>query len=346
MKFPKVFKDSKPTSGEDALRKLERKYPNESVISDILTFRKTSKLISTFLEAKFDEDGRMRTSYNTSGTETGRISSSKNIWGTGMNLQNIPVGKTKGVENIRHLYIAGKGNVFVKGDLSQAETRVVAEILKRVGDETLSNLYKDSNFDIHKWMAGFIYNKLECDVSKEEREVGKLANHSGNYGAGPKVLMARALKQGVKGIDWNTSQKILDARHRAIPGLRIWWRSVEAQLLKTRTITTCFGRRRIFFGRLDDSTYREAYAFEPQSLVADVCNSVFTSLSNTLDSDCWPLLQVHDEVVIECPKDKVDYVVDSFTKASFIPLFINEIPLIIPIDISIGPNWRDTTPYE
>lgn len=349
MKLPRMYKDGKLTTNEEALRKLEKKYPNEPALVKIIECRKAVKLIGTYLNAKLDEDGRMRTSYNVSGTVTGRISSSKTIWGTGLDLQNIPVGKSRGVENIRHLFIAGEGNVFIKGDLSQADTRATAEIILRdTGDATLHDLYRNPDFDIHTWMASKIFNLVESKIDKYQRDVGKLSNHSGNYGAGPNVLMAKATKDGIKGINYQFAKKMIVVRHAAIPGLRKWWRCVERKLEGTRTITTCLGRRRIFFGRLDDSSVlREAYAFEPQSVASgDVCNIIFRRLHKSLKSGCFPILQVFDEVVVECPEADIDYAVAEMRKAAIIPLFINEVPLLIPIDISVGKNWRDMSPYD
>jgi len=108
MGFPKVVKDDKVTTDEKALRALEHKYPNEPILDHIIMYRKTKKLVSTYLKAKADEDGKMRTSWNPSGTESGRISSSKTIWKTGLQMQNIPKGISRGVVNIRDIFIAGK----------------------------------------------------------------------------------------------------------------------------------------------------------------------------------------------------------------------------------------------
>ncbi len=350
LRFPTMHMKGKVTVDEVALRKLEKRYPNEIILSKIIGYRKVVKLVGTYLNVNIDEDSRMRTSYNASGTKGARISSSKTLRGTGLDLQNIPAGRSRGVVNIRHLFIAGKNKKLVKGDLSQAETRIVSEILYRCGDNTLHELYKNPNFDIHKWMATFIYGKIVDAIIKLERDVGKLANHSGNYGAGPNVLMAKALKDGIEGIDYNFAQLIMLARHRAIPGLKVWWSTVERQLRQTRILTTCLGRKRIFFGRLDDTTYRDAYSFEPQSTCGEVCNIIFTALREQFIerrlNNCHVILQNHDEVVVECLSYRVSLVAKMMKDAANIPLYINKEPLIIPIDISVGDNWRDMEEYE
>jgi len=346
LKFPTMFDKGKVSTGEVALRKLVKRYPKEIVINDIINYRKVSKLINTFLDINLDDDGRMRTCYNASGTKSGRISSSKTLWKTGMNLQNIPVGKSKGVENIRNIFVPIKNKVFIKADLSQAEALVVAEILHRHGDPTLRNLHKSKDFDIHSWMIDQLYKYTGIASLKDRRDIGKLANHSGNYGAGPNVLVNKAAKEEIEGIDYKIAQSIIVARHKAIPGLRIWWKWVERQLRKTRTLSTCFGRTRYFFGRLDETTFRDAYSFEPQSIVGDVTNKILTKIEMNPDSKLDVLLQVHDEVDGECYDEDVDAVNDEIQKASIIPLFINDIPLIIPMDIEVGTNWRDVVSYE
>ena len=346
LKFPTIFDKGKVSTGEVALRKLVKRYPNETVINDIINYRKVSKLINTFLDINLDDDGKMRTCYNASGTKSGRISSSKTLWKTGMNLQNIPVGKSKGVENIRNIFVPTKGKVFIKADLSQAEALAVAEILYRHGDSTLRDLHKVKDFDIHTWMIDQLYKHTGISSLKDRRDIGKLANHSGNYGAGPNVLVNKAAKEEIEGIDYKIAQSILSARHKAIPGLRIWWKWVERQLRKTRTLTTCFGRTRYFFGRLDDTTFRDAYSFEPQSIVGDVTNRILTKIEMNPDSKLDVLLQVHDEVDGECYAKDVDAVNDEIQKASIIPLFINDIPLIIPMDVEVGSNWRDVISYK
>jgi DNA polymerase I-like protein with 3'-5' exonuclease and polymerase domains len=113
MNYPKIYKKNANnkqvvTCDEDALRRLEQKYPDDPLLDLIVTYRKTAKLISTYLRQDPDPDGMMRTSWNLSGTENGRISSSKTIWKTGLNMQNIPKGKSRGVTNIRDIFIAGR----------------------------------------------------------------------------------------------------------------------------------------------------------------------------------------------------------------------------------------------
>jgi DNA polymerase I len=355
LRYPSVYEkgsngENKLSTSETAILSLKKKFPNDTLLSLILKYRKDTKLVSTFLSVPTDENNRMHTSYNVSGTKTYRISSSKDLFGNGMNLQNIPAGKKPGVENVRHIFIASPGHKLIKSDLSQAETLVVARILCRYKDYTLYEKYKDKSFDIHRWAASAIYNKREEDMTKEERDVGKIANHSGNYCSGPMVIVNTSLKWGIDDMDYQTAKIISDTRHKQLPGLRQWWQDVENKIASTRTLYTCMGRRRIFFGRTSDNTVvRDAVSFEPQSTVGDVCNEIFRKMYELRDLyKGLPVLQVHDEVVIECPDDKVDVCIDLLKVCANIPLLLNKDlpPLIIPLEIKVGDNWRDTKLVE
>jgi DNA polymerase-1 len=347
LRFPVVYNaDGRPTTDEESILKLSHKYPDEEVLRLIIEYRKDTKLVSTFLEVAVDQDGAMHTSYNVSGTKNYRISSSQDLFGSGMNLQNIPTGKRPGVTNIRQLFVSRPGCSFVKADLVQAEAMVVARILCRYKDYSLWNKYAyEPGFDVHRWAASAIFGKPEADISSYERSVGKIRTHSGHYCSGPRVIQSTAIKWDVAGVDFALAKRVIDSLHTAMPGLRKWWAGVERQIQQTRTLTTCLGRRRIFFGRTDDNTVlRDAVAFEPQSTVGDVCNTMFRRLYGSLESiGAYPLLQVHDEVVSECPDDVVDKVIEATARSSAVPLYLNEDlePLLIPIEVSIGKNWND-----
>jgi DNA polymerase-1 len=341
MRLPVMFgKNDKPTSDEEAIKKLYQRYPDEPILKLILAYRKDTKLVSTYLDIKLDENNRMHTSYNPSGTGTYRISSSKSLDGSGMNLQNIPKGKRAGIENIRYLFLADPGKTIIKGDLVQAEAMDVAWILTRYGDNTLYDKYTSgTKFDVHRWAAAPIFSVDESNVNKWQREVGKIANHSGNYCAGPRVIQSTATKWDVEGVDYALAKRIIDLRRAQLPGLERWWAGVERQVRSTRTLTTCFGRRRQFFNRVE-SVVADAVAFEPQSTVGDTCNLIFLRLHQM---GFEMLLQVHDEVVFQVPDSQVSEGVAALRKAADIDLNISDsVALLrIPIEICVGKNWRD-----
>ena len=167
------------------------------------------------------------------------------------------------------------------------------------------------------------------------------------------MLVSQSIKREIRykgslGIPFSLSKKILEKRHRLIPGLKKWWRGLEQQVKHTRVITTCLGRKRLFFGRLDHSTFRTATAFEPQSTVGDVANIIFRRLDYHLPKDCHLVLQVHDEVDIEFPTEKLHEIVKLVREAAQVPLYLckGRPPLIIPIDIETGPSWGEVKEYK
>ena len=343
LKYPTAIspQTKKVTTDEEVIRKLAQMYPKEQVFQEIITYRKASKLIGTYLTLQTSENGRLHSSYNPSGTKTGRLSSSKNLFNEGTNLQNIPAGKGLDIVNLRDMFVAPPGKLLLKADLKQAETMVVGEILLRLKFPQMHDLYQQEGFDVHTWAASFTFKKKPEDVLKRERDVAKIRNHSGNYMAGPNVMVKTALKYGVD-IDYHMAKRLLTDHKTQVSGIEHWWGWVEKQLKKTRTLYNCFGRRRVFFGRIDQSTIREAVAWEPQSTVGDLTNRILTTLDKTLPEGAFPVLQVHDEVVAEIPEDKLDECVECFKKAAIIPLAVCPTStLIIPLEIEVGHDWKN-----
>ena len=117
-------------------------------------------------------------------------------------------------------------------------------------------------------------------------------------------------------------------------------------LRTTRVLRTVWGRVRYFFGRYNDATIREAVAHEPQSTVGDLINNAFATLDRELAPlGAWPLIQAHDEIVCEVPESNVAEAVPLIRRWFEVPLVFPGVsqPLIIPADISVGPNWFDQT---
>jgi uracil-DNA glycosylase family 4 len=330
------------TTDEEAIRKLAKRYSSEKAFQLILDYRKATKLTSTYLNVKTGEGGRMHSSFNPSGTETGRLSSSKNLFGEGMNLQNIPAGKRLDIVNIRDIFIAEPGSVLLKGDLKQAETMVVGDILDRLGFPQMHDHYQEEGFDVHTWAASHTFKKPEDQITKAERDVAKIRNHSGNYMAGPNVMVKTALNYGVD-IDYQLAKQLIRDVRTQIPGITIWWNWVGKQIKTKRMLTNCFGRRRMFFGRTDDSTtIREAVAWEPQSTVGDLTNRILIELDRTLPEGIRVLLQVHDELVLEVKESMLEQAIRLFKRAAIVPLAVSpNHTLVIPLEISVGKNWKD-----
>ena len=330
-------KTKKPTTDKAAIEFLERKYPGYSPFFQAFSAHsKIDTLISSFLSREPDPTGRLWTSLNPVGTVTGRLSSSEPPFDIpGTNLQNIPRGV------FRQLFIPPPGYLWAKADLSQAEFRIVAWLanIRKV----IERYTNDPSFDVHRWVATLIYNITEEQVTKEQRSNAKNGVYGGNY----RMHYVRAAS--VYHMPLDVAKFILETYRQRIPEIPLWWRRVEAQINSTRTIINPSGHKRIFMGRLDDSTYREAYSHSAQSIVADLTDRALV-LSETIlaPKGILPVLQVHDELDFYVREDQ----------ASSAPLLIKRVmeypldfpgvpePLIIPAEVSLGPNWYEQKKVE
>ena len=342
--------------GESQLHSLARRFPVHSdFLHSVTTIRQKRKLISTYLTELEDPDGRIRTSYNiagaankadaSGGTETGRLSSSKNHYGRGGNLQNIP-------KAMREMFIPEPGWTFWQCDMASAETYIVAW---ESGDEhmlqILTNhpLYKaDAPRKImyHEFIGSIISGLEPSDVVGDLRELAKRVGHGWNYG-----MAERKMVETINNDMPHMLFGLADARrcilnlNTTLRGVINWRASIRAQLMQGRTISNCFGRKRIFFGRMDENTFREAYAFIPQGTVGDALNKCMIHLEDLWqDHDDVKILgQVHDSIFgigrDESMEQIQEEVEAEFTKP--LPMTCKGIPLRIPCEFKQGKNWKE-----
>ncbi len=328
LNIPVPVRRGKETTDARALDALMARYPSEPFFRLIVEQREKQKFYGTYVTATLDADNRMRSSYNVSGTKTGRISSSKTLWNTGGNLQNIP--RT----TFRRLFIAPPGRRILHADYSQAESRMVACL---GGDRELVNRFaSEEGFDCHRFNASKIFRIPEGRVDDDQRQKGKVANHSGNYGIWWKKFAY------INRLSYTEAKFVLE-RHQSDPYLQRWWQDVQTTLKSCRTLITAYGRKRVFYGRLDEGTFREAYNFLAQSTIGDLINEACWKLNAVLDrSRGRIILQVHDEIDLELDEDYVEEAARLVKAAMMIPLWFEGLPdLIIPVEISVGPNWYD-----
>jgi len=271
----------------DALKRLARKGVIEAQI--LLEIRKLSKLKGTYLDVQLDADNRLRCSFNPVGTESGRLSSSQTIFGTGTNLQNIPY-------EVRQFMLFDESYIGYNIDLSQAENRIVAYV------GPVEEMIKafESKTDVHKLTASLIYHKPMEEISPDERQWGKRANHGLNYDLGYRSFaMYYEIPDG-------EAKYIVERYHQAYPGVRQGYHAqVRSMLGINRIVTNCYGRRKLFLDRWGDDLFKSAYSFIPQSTVADVINERGLEYVYYNQIDFAPvelLLQVHDSIVFQIPR--------------------------------------------
>jgi DNA polymerase-1 len=325
-------KTGNQTADEDALDSLFKKF-NCPVFNLIIDIRKIRKLLSTYLEAEVESDGRMRCSYVITGTTTGRLSSRTNVYGRGTNLQNIPRG-----DIIRRIFIPDEGCIFINADLSQAEARVVAYLAR---EERLLNLFADSSQDIHKRNAAMVFNKRVTEVTEDERQLAKTLVHAANYGIGPRTFSRHIESTEAR------ARELLNQYYSLYPAIKRWHLEINSEISRKRLLTTPFGRKRTFFGRGGPDIIREAIAYIPQSTVSDIINLGIIRAFYNLPPQWELLLQVHDSILMQVPTDTPPEHIKKFLKHYFeIPITINNQTMVIPIDIKWGSNWANLKKME
>jgi uracil-DNA glycosylase family 4 len=290
------------TTDDDALTKLASLEPIVAPLCNtIREMRSLGVFLSTFVRAPLDHDKRIRCSFNPAGTESFRLSSSKDAFGSGTNLQNIPKGDEEEdhdanklvLPNIRKLFLPDHGKIIFDVDLSGADAQVVAW---EADDDILKAIFR-SGQKVHAVNAKDIFGGDAGPDGKKEPYYSraKLGCHLTNYGGKP-----RTLSLGL-GLTIHEAERFQRRWFEIHPGIAEWHRRVEAQLQSTREVRNMFGYRRFYFDRLDD-LLPEALAWIPQSTVAIVTNRQWDAIERNI-REVDLLIQVHDSLVGQCDAD-------------------------------------------
>jgi DNA polymerase-1 len=333
LKLP-VIKKTKtgPSTDEEVLRRLSDKHALPELL---LEYRQLTKLKNTYVDAlpklADPETAKVHTSFNQTGTETGRLSSSN------PNLQNIPI-KTEIGSKIRQAIItSGKDSCLLSCDYSQIELRVLAHLC---GDKTLVEAFHD-NQDVHRLTASLIYNIPEEDVADNMREVAKRVNFGIIYGQSAYGL-GRDL-----GIPVNQAQDFIDAYFLRYPKVREF---IDSQIDKARTegfVTTLMGRRR-YIPEINSKNMgirqfaeRQAVNTPIQGTASDLIKLAMVKISEQIkDSGLKSkmILQIHDELVFDLPVAELG----SLTKLVKEKMeHVKKLDVPIKIDMKRGLNWLE-----
>ena len=329
LKLPIQIKRStgSPTLDDDALDRLAQKEPIvRPLIKAIREFRSIGVLLSTFVRATLDEDNRMRCSYNICGTETYRLSSSENAFGSGTNLQNIPKGTTAkepedlSLPNIRKIFVPDPGYTFFDMDLDRADLQVV---VWEADDPDLKSMLREG-IDIHTENAKL----LQCP-----RQMAKTWVHGTNYGGSPRTMAINC------GLTIKEAERMRVRWFQAHPGIERWQHRVEHQLRTKRYVENAYGYRRFYFDRVE-SLLPEALAWIPQSTVAITINHVWRNIY-TQYPHIQVLLQVHDSLAGQFQTSHTDICIQELATASRVTIPYPD-PLIIPPGIKTSTvSWGD-----
>ena len=318
------------STAADILEALRDAHP---VVNWILDYRELSKLKSTYVDAlPLDvnpQTGRVHTSYNQSGTVTGRIASSE------PNLQNIPIRTDLG-RKVRRAFIASRGSVLLGVDYSQVELRIVAHI---ANDEAMLQAFRDGQ-DIHATTAASILGIPLGHVTNEQRRNAKAVNFGLIYGMSP-----FGLSRGTE-LTLAEAENFVKAYFTQFPGVRAYIDNTKEFAKKYGYVETLLGRRRYFPGLKDGTNYilrsrmeRECINSPIQGTAADIMKVAMLKVAAALPKAGLKgqmLLQVHDELVLEIPEGELDrsakIVSDEMSSA-----YQLKVPL--QTEVKVGKNW-------
>ena len=300
LKLPTTDIKRGKTGFSTAASELEKLRSAHPIIDLITQYREVTKLKNTYVDTlpnMVDANSRVHTTFNLTIAQTGRLSS------TEPNLQNIPVRSELG-KRIRTAFVAEKGKALVSADYSQFELRIAAVLSK---DEDMMKLF-NQDADIHTITAAQIYNRSPEDVSKNMRRDAKMVNFGVMYG-----LSAHGLSAGT-GLTHEQAAHFIDRYFEVRPKLLKYIESVKEQAKTKGYVETMFGRRRPtpdvnssnFAVR--EAAMRAAVNMPFQGTAADIMKMAMVKVQENLDKvkvesqKCKMLLQIHDSLIIECPK--------------------------------------------
>ena len=326
------------------------------VVKNVLLARKLRDNITRYLTSKPDFDGRMKTGYKLTGTNTGRSATSlldppMRPYKIGISLHGVTKHGDVG-SDIREQFVPDPGHCFLEVDQKQAEARVVALLSK---DYELLSKFDDPDFDMHKYTASLIFDIPEEKIGRKdpERQMGKTVRHAGNYDMGEyrliQTVQSAAFSYGkLELLSPYKANKVLTAFHEACPQIRgVFHEEVKEALYEDRTMFSPQGRKRIFYGPLVDKSFKEAYSFLPQATVSDHTKKVMFEF-HAIRPDIPILLEAHDGLTFSVPIDEVKSVAKLVMGLFSQPIsFKNctlerDFDLVIPAEASVGyENWKD-----
>lgn len=347
-------KTKKETASKDALPTIALREPILAPICARLELRRSIGVYySTFIKAQRDQDRRLRCSYNLTGTDTFRLSSSENVWGTGANLQNIPSGKEAvgfDFPNVKEQFIPDIGYELAEFDLSGADAQVVAW---EANDEDLKEAFRQG-LKLHIKNARDMYpektrDMTDADLKALDHQGGLYHNckrrvHGTNYLAHPKTLSEKlhttiAEEEEFQERWFYKHPGILEwhrRTNRMLAGIQCWQCQEYLQgeqvcphcgVITGRTVGNKFGNRIIYFDRVHE-ILSKAVAWGPQSTVAINCNKGAINLVDTVPW-CELLLQVHDSLIVQYPTKYSDRLIDIKTAIHSVTVPYKD-PLTIP----------------
>jgi len=329
-------KSRKTTQGYSTdQRALESLRPISPIIDLILEYRQLTKLKSTYLDAlpaAVAEDGRIHTDFQQTVAATGRLSS------TNPNLQNIPVRSDTGRDVRRAFVAAGFDDPWlVSVDYSQIELRVLAHI---TDDPGLIRAFLAGE-DIHRATAANVYGVRPEEVTRPMRDTAKMVNFGIAYGMGEFGLSSRT------GMTREEADAFIKTYFANFPGIAEWQQQTLASTREKGYAESLFGRRRYLPAirstnfQVRSAAEREAINMPIQGTAADIIKIAMIRVDRELSERSLRsrmVLQVHDELIFECPAAEVEQVTELARR-----LMPASVALKVPLDVDVkkGRNWGE-----
>jgi DNA polymerase-1 len=333
LKLPVVRKTKTGFSTDvGVLETIRNEHP---IVERLLEYRQLSKLKSTYVDALpkaiNPRTGRVHTSFNQTGTTTGRLSSSD------PNLQNIPMHTELGREIRKAFVPGGKDRVIMSADYSQIELRVMAHISQ---DEGLLEAFRDGE-DIHATTAAKVFGVKPSGVTREMRRRAKEVNFGIMYGIGPFGLSSRLDISQVE------AKETIARYFERFPKVNQYIFDTIAKARHDGYVSTLLGRRRYLpeinsrNQTVRQNAERQAINMPIQGTAADMIKLAMIQIQkgiNESEFDSKMILQVHDELVFEVMKKEMEGM-----KELVIQRMQNALPLDVPIvvEVGTGKNWYD-----
>ena len=329
---PKKTKTGQYSTAEDVLSYLAKDHP---IIKEILDWRSLQKLQNTYVDALPNEidskTRRVHTVYNQAVASTGRLSSNN------PNLQNIPIRTERG-KQVRKAFIPRDDNhLLLAADYSQIELRIIAALS---GDQEMLSAFQN-NEDIHRTTAAKVFNIPLKDVTREQRSNAKTVNFGIIYG-----VSAFGLSQQTN-LNRNESKELIETYYATYPKLRAY---IQDQINFARDhgyVSTVLGRRRYLKdinsqnAIVRGAAERNAVNAPIQGSAADIIKLAMIAIQDRLQNEKWKskmLLQVHDELVFDVPKEEVN-ALREMVKSEMENAFEINVPLVV--DVGVGNNWLE-----
>ena len=277
------------STGAKELEKLKDEHP---VVAEIIRYRETMKLLSTYIAPLIEQvatDGRIHSTFTQNVTATGRLSS------LNPNLQNIPVRSEEG-KRIRRGFVAPEGKVLVSADYSQFELRLAAVL---AGDEALVSDF-NHDIDIHTKTAAEVYQIPMEEVTKMQRRVAKVINFGIMYGMSPKGL------SDATEMNFFEAKRFIDEYFKVRQKIYEYLNHTLEEARETGEVRTFYGRKRPtpdvkssnFIIR--NAAERAAQNMPIQGTEADLMKRAMIAVDKKLPEGAKLVLQIHDSLVVEC----------------------------------------------